>query len=214
MDANRLGDGVARGMGRAALVLGERCDAFRPVDAMAPLAPECRFLRLNAWFTPPRDNYRGTPGYGQALWLGVLDSTLVRPGDYLRRVDGAVWFVASCEKMQPVPCVRAERVVALRRQAGAALAGRNGYGGLNRAEQTLLAGWPASVLAAGGGARGSADLPDHLKLGAWQVLLPEIAGVVPENGDLLRDELGRSGVVISAELSALGWRLLVRQEAG
>jgi hypothetical protein len=35
--------------------------------------------------------------------------------------------------------------------------------------------------------------------------------VVLLNGDLMTDDLGRTGVISSAELTDLGWRMLVRQ---
>jgi hypothetical protein len=47
--------------------------------------------------------------------------------------------------------------------------------------------------------------------GGWLVLLPAVAGVVLREGDLVRDDLGRSGVIAQAELSEPGWRLIVRR---
>jgi hypothetical protein len=88
----------------------------------------------------------------------------------------------------------------------------NSYGGVSAATAVLLcAGWPASVLTSGTRGVDSAQLPADGKPGAWTVLLPTIAGVVFAPGDLMTDDLGRTGVISTAELSALGWRLLVRQ---
>jgi hypothetical protein len=214
MDASLIQDRVARGMGRAALAMGESCDAFRPRGTELPLSPERRFLRLRAWFGPPKPDARMMPEYGHALWWATVDSAYLKHGDYLRRADGAVWFVAACEKLLPVLCVRAGRVVELLRPAAASRPGRNAYGGTSMATAaTLISGWPASVLTAGAGVPGSAGLPADVPLGAWEVLLPTLPGVVPQNGDLLRDDLGRTGTVASTELSSLGWRLIARQAA-
>ena len=80
--------------------------------------------------------------------------------------------------------------------------------------------WPASVLAAGVGGRGPlpSDAPGvHGGSGGWAVLLPAVcvagAPVVLRPGDLLHDDLARTGVIASAELTDLGWRLHVRQAA-
>jgi hypothetical protein len=84
----------------------------------------------------------------------------------------------------------------------------------------MLLDWPASVLAAGLGGRGPlpADAPGvHGGSGGWAVLLPapRVGGAPLQlrPGDLAFDDLGRTGVVASAELTYLGWRLHVRQAA-
>jgi hypothetical protein len=97
----------------------------------------------------------------------------------------------------------------------------NGYVGVLPAAVTpLMSLWPASVLAAGQGGRGAlpGDAPGLLGgAGGWAVLLPAAGvddqAVLLRPGDLAHDELGRSGVVSSAELTELGWRLHVRQAA-
>ena len=43
------------------------------------------------------------------------------------------------------------------------------------------------------------------------MLLPAFPGVVLLPADLMTDDLGRSAVVSAAELTALGWRLTVKQ---
>ena len=109
-----VADAVRRGAGRAAMVLGMWCEAYRPATPERPLAAQNRFLRLQASFSPPGEGNR-PPGYGSALWWGVFDSAYTRVGDYIRRPesrpgagDGAVWFVASQEPMLPVLCVYAD----------------------------------------------------------------------------------------------------------
>ena len=45
----------------------------------------------------------------------------------------------------------------------------------------------------------------------WTVLLPSVAGVVLRPADLMTDDLDRTGIVASAEITDLGWRLIVKQ---
>ena len=75
----------------------------------------------------------------------------------------------------------------------------------------LLTGWPASVIGSSGSGQPSADLPSDSSIPYWTVLLPAVPGIVLLPADLMSDDLGRSAVVSAAELTALGWRLTVKQ---
>ena len=213
----RIADAMRRGAGRAARVVGAWCDAYRAHGTGDPLAPANRFMKLQVAFAPPGAGAR-PPEYGAAGWWGVFDAAYTRAGDYLVRResrpeagDGGVWFIAAQEPMLPVLCVRATRVIDVARPPGATVSGVNSYGGVARTSAVpLLSQWPVSLLASGGLGIASADLPADVPAGSWQVLLPA-CGVTLLNGDLVSDDLGRSGVVTSAELTAMGWRLLVKQ---
>jgi len=217
MTGAAIADAMRRGAGRMGSALGAWCDAYRPDGPHQPLAAANRFMKLQAFFEPPGRRAH-PPEYGAAGWWGSFDAAYTRPGDYLVRResrpgagDGGVWFIAAQEPMLPVLCVRASRVVDIARPPGATVSGVNSYGGVARTTAVaLLSQWPASVLAAGGQGLAPADLPADVPAGSWQVLLPA-AGVTLLNGDLVSDDLGRSGVVTSAELTAMGWRLQVKQ---
>ena len=212
MHADRIADALRRGTGAAARAIGTWHDLFRPAGAESPVAMARRVMKLPAALTLPDGGFSKPPGYGSSLWWAVLDAAYVRPGDYLVG-KGGTWFVASTEPLMPVLCVEAFRVLDVTRPTAATAAGVNGYGGVNRGVSTvLLTGWPASVLAAGGGGF-EASLPGDGGLPSWQVLLPITPGVVLRTGDLIADDLGRNGTVASAELTRLGWRLGVRQAA-
>jgi hypothetical protein len=233
MNGPLLQDLIRRGLGRAAIAVGEWCDAYRPAGTADPLADENRFMRMPVSFTSHHGANEAT-GYGQPTWLGVFDAAYTRPGDYLVRRDdaghapaggagsggagsggvgsGGVWFIASQQPLLPVLCVRATRIVCFTRPASPGSAGMNGYGGTALSTATPLAsGWPASVLTGRGAGMDKTPLPSDPTPGTWSVLLPGIAGVVLRPGDLMTDDIGRTGVVSAAELSDLGWRLLVRQ---
>jgi hypothetical protein len=211
MRGRTLQNVVQRGLGRAALMVGQDCHAYRPNSVDRPLTEENRYLRLQAAFIRPGRSAVRAMDYGQAVWEGIFDAAYTRPGDYLVRVaDGAVWFIAGQPELEPIMCVQAERVVAFSRPAISATAAA--YGGVVAATAIpLLAQWPASVLDGGGGGIGQAGLPGDPRGGNWRVLLPALPGVLLRGGDLMSDDLGRNGVVATAELTALGWRLTVRQ---
>ena len=192
MDRQRVQDSVYRGLGRAGRVVGEWCEVFRPDGPMLPMASRCRVLRMPAAFSAPDGRFAQPVGHGQVYWHGVFDAAYTRVGDYIRRGDGAVWFIAAQQALLPVLCVRASRVVEVRRPAAPERPGLAPYGGtVAGGAAVLLRGWPVGVVAAGG------------------MLLPAWRGVVLRPGDLVRDDLGRDGVIAQAELSELGWRLQV-----
>ena len=222
MGALTLADRIRRSQGRAAMVVGGWCDAYRPQDASNPLLPQNRFMKLPAAFSGDDAEFGRPVGYGQATWWGLFDSAYTQPGDYLVRqettpgaADGGVWFVAQQSPLLPVLCVRASRVVGFVRPAATDSTtgtGVGSYGGFTFGTATaLLSDYPASVLNAYGGGFDSAGLPGDATPRSWEVLLPRVPGVVLLNGDLMTDDLGRTGVISSAELTDLGWRMLVRQ---
>jgi hypothetical protein len=211
MDAASLQDRTSRGLGTAARRIGAQTDAYRPRGTSDPLARANRFLRLPAAFTGPDGKFAKPNGYGDALWFGVFDAAYTRPGDYLVQ-DGGTWFVAAQQPLLPVLCVRTNRTVSFMRPAAPDGVGVNTYGGIALSTATpLIGGWPASVLGASAGGRPSANLPSDSSAGTWTVLLPSVAGVVPRPADLMIDDLDRTGIVASAEITDLGWRLIVKQ---
>ena len=210
MQAGRVQDAIYRGMGRAGLLVGDWCELFRPEGGDAPLAATRRLLRMMSAFTAPDGRFARPPTHGQVYWHGIYDAAYSRPGDYIRRADGAVWFVAAQPALHPVLCVRANRVIDVARPVHAAGPGLAPYGG-GAAPEAVLAACPVAMVRAGGGGLGEAGLPEAMAAGSWTALLPAVPGVVLREGDRVQDDLGRIGVVAQAELSEPGWRLSVRR---
>ena len=205
MDGATLADRLSRGMGAAARVFGEPYDAFRPKGANDPLRAEGRFLRLPAAFDGGDPGFRRPLGYERAL-RGTFDAAYLRVGDLLRGPRG-VLFIALLPSLNRPLCVLANATVSVVRPVGPGVAGLGGYGGAD-APDPVMSGWPAQVLAGGGG-RGF-GLPADGALAGFHVLLP-LGAPAARTGDLLGDDAGRSYVVGGVELSDLGWRLHARQ---
>ena len=121
--------------------------------------------------------------------------------------------MASQLPFEPVLCVRATRLVSIARPGLPASSGLGGYGGIVRGGGLpLLYAWPASVIAAGEGLdRGG--LPSDASLPGLSVLLPGTGPVTVRTGDIVTDDVGRTGVVTAAETSEHGVKLLVKQVA-
>jgi hypothetical protein len=214
MDARQLNDRVARGLGQAALRLGEGYEAFRPRGAVAPLARGNLLLRLNVALHGEDQNWQRSARYGDASWFAVHDTAYTRPGDYLRGPHGT-FFIAAQPLLLPTVCILTNRILRFVRANGAQMAGANGYGGLERCdERLLLEGWPASVLNGSMSSHGSGDLPGEPGPQRWVVLLPVLQGpeaIELKTDDVMTDETGTSAVISAVERSELGWRLVATQ---
>lgn len=205
MDGALLADRLSRGMGAAARVFGESYEAFRPLGAVDPLRVEGRFLRLPAAFDGGDPGFKRPLGYERAL-RGTFDAAYLRVGDLLQGPRGVLFVVMLPPLNRPL-CVLANAVVGLVRPSGPGLSGLGGYGGAD-APELVMDGWPAQMLAAGGG-RGF-GLPEDGGLSGFHVLLP-LGAPAARTGDQLRDGAGRGFVVGGVELSEMGWRLHARQ---
>lgn len=194
----------------AARKLGIATDVFRPGAAATPLAPRSRVIRLPVALHIGK-GFDLPATHGAPLWQAMLDSAYTRPGDYLvQRAE--TWFIASQPRLLPVLCIKTNRVVSFARSGTADRIGTTAYAGMQRASlRPLLTDWPASVLTAGAARMASTHLPADLPATQWTVLLPAFPGVILQDGDRMTDDLGRAGIITSADLSDLGWRLSVRQ---
>ncbi len=211
MDVSFIEDRIAWGHNLAARRLGSLVDAYRPNGLHEPLAASNRYLRLHAAFSPSPGNFEQAPGYGNAIYFGYFDSAYTKPGDYL--VQGErTFFIATQESLLPVLCVRANRILTIRRPDAPAAAGTNGYGGVVSSATSLVAArWPASMMGMATGGSAVSGLPTDTATPQWTVLMPasNTAAILP--ADLVIDDDGRQSVVISAERSHMGVRLITRQ---
>ncbi len=208
MRIQRLQDRIDRGLGTAARHLGHEVDAYRPVTASNPLAAENRFLRLHAAFNDENLSFRRPIAYGRATWSGIFDRAYTQPGDYLSGPDGT-FFIAAQQSLLPALCILTNRTIAVTRPAAPAIAGVNAYGGLLATTATpVLTAWPASILFAGAGSPG--ELPGDGGTPTWTVLLPSTPTALL-SADLINDDVGKSYVIGSAELTSLGWRIVAKQ---
>lgn len=209
MDQRKLQDRLDWGLNRAARVIGRSTDAFRPVGATDPISSETRYLRLPAAFSALDGSFSKAVGYGQALWRGYFDRAYTRAGDYLVQ-DVGTWFIASQQDLLPIVCVKTNCILSVSRilppESGAV------YGsGVPGSRITILAEWPGSMFSVKSGEVPRSGLPTDLPAPGWTCLLPIGHDQVIRASDIVDDASGISSIVLSAELSDLGWRLNIRQ---
>jgi hypothetical protein len=208
MDANRLQDRLYWGLNRAASILGRKTDAYRAKGTSDPLARSNRYLQLRAAFSRADGNFAQPVGYEVAIWRGHFDASYTRVGDYLVYQD-EVWFIAAQQSLLPVLCVKTNRVVSVSRLL---IPSTGTSSNLTPGDTTInvISNWPASLLGIGTEGRSASQLPGDTKIPTMIALLPSTHGQNLQPADIITDEHGTTGIVVTAELSALGWRLNVR----
>jgi hypothetical protein len=208
MNVSNLQDRLDWGLNRAANILGKVTDAYRPRGPSAPLDPSNRFLRLHAAFSRSDGSFEQSVGYGIALWRGYFDSSYTQVGDYLVQ-NNDIWFIVSQQSLLPVLCVKANRIISITRQLTPANTTSNN---LVAANETInvISKWPVSMLGIGTEGRSATQLPGDTRIPTVTALLPLVHEQTVEPADIITDEYGTSAIVVTVELSDLGWRLNVR----
>ena len=207
MNSRTIIDHQHYGLGRAARHIGDVADAYRPAGPFEPLSVANRFLQLQAGFLPAGGGVGRNADYDDAEWHGILDASYTRPGDYLATAD-RTYFIAAQQSLLPILCILTNRIISIGRAFGLGSAGVSTYNGYGAGSTSPVAtGWPASVRGIGGTTAGLAGLPTSQPALQVTVLLPPIPTVQIGSADMVYDDLGRTMVVTTAELSELGWRM-------
>jgi hypothetical protein len=214
----------ALGYALAGQTLGTEYNAYRPQGKSAVIAlPNLIASGMLADFpSDPATAYRAPSKFASPLFYGLIDTSMMLPGDYVEGARGT-FFMVSQEPNVASMWAQCNRTLNAARP-GTTLTGADpgvnpGYGATNRATETaqiaagtaLFEGWPASVLQGTRGERGPADLPGDPRVPWWVVLLPPSLPVTVQYGDQFFDDLAHAYTVSSAELTDLGWRITATQ---
>ena len=208
MDGTALQARIYRGYAIAAAHIGLSYDFYRPSSSTSPLAVGNKYQSAPAAFDPDQ-RFVKPNGYNKPIWFGTFDGTASQVGDYVTG-HGRTFFIISQQALLPIQCVDCNRTVSVLRAQTPSGVGALGYGGSTAAnETTLMGGWPASILELAKGTRDAVKLPGDTMNPNFTVLLPAFSGVTIFSRDAISDDLGLRYDVTAAELTDLGWRLLV-----
>jgi hypothetical protein len=218
MDGARLIPLIQRGYRIAGQKVGLPHDHYRPHRLFGPLALLSRLGSVNVAFDRAASfPFQGQPKHGEAVRHALVDGVAVLHGDYLVPTgdpNGETVFVAAPGLVHATLCIACNATLMLRRVAPPEAVGAVGYRATAAAEEDRFEAWPASILQAGRGGAGFADLPGALPVGDWTILLPRCSSLPQiRNGDVLRDKDGTRYAVMRAESTALGWRIVARTAA-
>ncbi|WP_028534216.1 hypothetical protein [Paludibacterium yongneupense] len=211
MDGATLQAKINAGYGKAAQRMGYFYQQYRATGPLNPLSGVAVQSLLCSFTT--NFNFNLPNRYGQAAWLGIFDGSNVNPGDILVG-HGGTFFVAAMQDTLPTYCVQCNRTVSVLRVAMDSGVGQVNYGAdTDATEQTLMSGWPASILQGTKGKKSEvgAGLPGDVRMPWWAILLPAWPGVVLRTSDIIADDIGRRYTISSAELTDRGWRITAMQ---
>jgi hypothetical protein len=209
MDVDHLQDRFYWGLNRTANVLGCETDAYRPIGDSNPIDRPNRYMRLRAAFSRADGNFSQPVGYGIALWRGYFDASYTRVGDYLVQGND-IWFIAAQRSLMPVLCIKANRVISIKRLLDPANGGPDDATVPN-STIAIISRWPASMLGINAEGKPSTHLPGDTTTPNVIALLPSTHEQILRPTDIVTDDQGSHGIIVAAERSDLGWRLNVRQ---
>jgi hypothetical protein len=185
---------------------------FRATNGAQPTSGGNRIATLACWITADMEGKARLPeAFAKPIVYGQFDPTLAQVGDYLIGQRGT-FFVASINPPDPMQLVRCNRTASFFDTTKFTAKGLNtGYGGdIEGSETQLAAGWPCWMERGTKGDRGDANLPGDAKLPWFNVIVPNIPGVILRNNLILLSDQGFRHIISSVEQSPLGQRLVVK----
>lgn len=211
MDAAKLQSKIYKGYDKAAQRIGFMSDVYRPATVSNAVAVGNKIASLNASFNAEDMRYSRPNKYGHPTWWCLVDGSNLRVGDYIKNSHDGTFFIAAMQQALPILVVSCNAVINVLRPVQQTGKGAVGYNADTVAtEVSRITAFPASILAAGTGDR-NGTLPSDTKYPQFSVLLPSVQNVEIRTSDIINDDIGRRFIVISAELTDLGWRLIVMQ---
>lgn len=215
MDGATLQGKIYRGYAKAAKVIGQSFNLYRPLSASTPLGNQVGTV-MAALDSGPAYDFKSPNEYGDPTWFALVDDATTQAGDYLINSTGT-YFIAGKQFLLPVIAVECNRTVKISRGQAVSAVGALGYGGMTPSTQQDVLGapgalWPASVLFGGKQERDQSGLPAGVPLAGWQILLPPSVPITIKASDIVTDDLGRRYAINGAELTDLGWRIKAVEE--
>lgn len=210
MDGITLQSRLWKGYGKAATRIGTPHGVYRPSGTTNPLTGGNLIATIPAVFSihgAAQYSFDKPSDYKDNLFHGLFDATSVNQWDYLAgpapsvESEDGVYFVAGLDPLKPILCVQCTRVFDLTRTSSVS------GGVLTAASTTLFSGFPGGIILRGLVASVEKSFPEDSGSGVYEVLLPEIGSAVPQPLDILTDDIGRSYLVRTCEVSDLGWRI-------
>lgn len=191
---------IYKGFNKAAQRLGSQYVQYRPSSSGAVIAQNNIVQEIFfAFDKSPNFDFKQPLDYNQATYYALVDLTEVQIGDYFWDYNNRTFFVANIEPLKPAEVVLCNVTIDLLRPASSTT---NGYGG-DTTPQTLLTGWPASILPGTKGEMNEAKTPGTNRSFWVQMRIPYYVSIDPY--DIVTDNLGRRFVVSDNSLAKEGY---------
>lgn len=220
MDVLKIQERIYYGYSKCAEKLGSPFTIYRtesPIDPIT-LANEAGIINASAsvnW------EYDKPNTYGNAVWRLLVDGRLgvdphVQVGDFIVEFPGysevpKTYFIASKQLILPIQGVYCDELVSIVRPSQTDAIGDIGYVGyLKPTSEVIASNFPISVLSQST-AVDDVKLPTVVKQPVWKVLIPNLSELILRVGDIITDSLNQDFVILSNELTELGWRVSAQQ---
>ena len=210
MDQTNLQLLISRGLAKAASVVGTDFVQYRPTTEMDPVLAGSSIGTLPcAVDTNANFNLASPVPPSHPFTLLLADPTRLQPGDYLVGPEGT-YFVSRIQPLQPAWCVLCNMTFSILDTAQVTTAGTNSYGGATSANNTLLArNWPMGMFAKTKSEQDVTKLPSDTRSAFFDVFMPSIPGIELGLGLCLQDVNAQIYMIMSAETTAYGCKLLI-----
>lgn len=225
MDGPTIQQKIYYGYAKAASKLGATYNLYRATTPLNPIASGNLIGSILA-STNVSWTYMRANKYPNALWQILIDAQRssaplnAQVFDYIVGVnntydyvsDNNTYFILSEQFLQPIQAVKCNNTLNIIRPSQPTGPGNVGYVGyLQETSETIMTNMPASVLEFRRGESSDLKLPTDSSEPLWKILLPYIGNVAIEIGDIIIDQTDENYVVMSNELTELGWQLQAKQ---
>lgn len=210
-----INEKIRAGYAKAAQKLGQDFSLYRSATPINPIQSDYLVGIVKAVMTVSW-NWMKPNKYGNAVWNAVIDGQLssgnlsAQVGDYI--VGDQTFFIASKQYQMPMQAVECNRTISIERPSQHTGAGYQGYTASTPASsEIVMTRMPVSCLKAGDNENAPTRLPTDTKQPMWIILMPNLGGVMIRSDDTIIDDKNQQYVVMTPELTDLGWRMTAQQ---
>lgn len=182
---------VCKGHAKAASILGQVGEQYRPVNPLSPMQ-EAYAHPMLSFDAAPSFSFSRVLSWGNVMEYVLTDRREdTQVGDILT-CSGKTFFVASVEDLKPPLCVVCSRVVQV--------------SGVTGTEGNIIEDCPAAIVLKSKGEGSGSGIPGSVRPGQFVMYLPRISAVVLQPYMTVTTDLGTTYTVDTAEMSDWGLR--------
>lgn len=213
------------GYAKAATKLGASFNLYRSASMVTPISSG-NLIGQTVASTNVSWNYMKANKYTNAIWQICIDAQLssaplnAQVFDYIVPInnpdgyisDNSTYFMISEQYLLPMQAVKCNNTLSIIRPSQTTGPGNVGYVGyLPSTSLTIASGLPASVLEFRRGEADDLKLPTDSSEPLWKILIPNLGNTQIDIGDIIIDQETENYVVLSNELTELGWQIQAKQ---
>ncbi len=206
---------IQKGYAKVGKYIGAVYTVYRAQGPNDPIAPANVVTQTNAAIDVSAKMTWPRPavfGQSEPDAYGAFDLTGINPGDYFVGPQGT-FFLHDIEAFVAYHMTWCNTTVSLLRSEAPDFADSPYMADAVSQDTPLAQNWPANIILTGRHERTSLDLPGDAKTGYFMARLPVSFPVQVRQNDRIQEPDGGVFLVAAAELTPLGWRLMMVRAA-